>query len=124
VRHWAENFRMTRNESGFYALRLFWSINVYLTAATLCIYFAAIPLKVVKCMAKAWPVGLPAAAQVPAKPPVSRPRSRDSGSGAWLASLAGRWLTDKQNVLLTGPTGAGKTWLACALAHQAYRQVL
>ena len=36
--------------------------------------------------------------------------------------LDGHWLTDKQNVLLTGPTGAGKTWLACALAHQACRQ--
>jgi DNA replication protein DnaC len=36
--------------------------------------------------------------------------------------LSGQWLTDKQNVLLTGPTGVGKTWLACTLAHQACRQ--
>ena len=36
--------------------------------------------------------------------------------------LAGDWITHHQNVLLTGPTGVGKTYLACALANQACRQ--
>lgn len=34
---------------------------------------------------------------------------------------AGHYLKDKLNVLITGPTGVGKTWLACALAHKACR---
>ena len=33
----------------------------------------------------------------------------------------GRWITEHQNVLVTGATGTGKTFLACALAHQACR---
>lgn len=36
--------------------------------------------------------------------------------------IAGQWLIEKHNVLLTGPTGCGKTWLGCTLAHQACRQ--
>jgi DNA replication protein DnaC len=31
------------------------------------------------------------------------------------------WVQSKQNILITGPTGAGKTYLACALAQKACR---
>lgn len=33
-----------------------------------------------------------------------------------------RWLQEHHNVLIIGPTGVGKTWLACALAHKACRE--
>ena len=32
-----------------------------------------------------------------------------------------RWVRNKHNVILTGPSGVGKTYLACALAHKACR---
>ncbi|MGH2510010.1 MAG: ATP-binding protein, partial [Ktedonobacteraceae bacterium] len=32
------------------------------------------------------------------------------------------WLRDKRNLAITGATGAGKTYLACALGHQACRR--
>ena len=35
-----------------------------------------------------------------------------------------RWITEHNNLLLTGPTGAGKTFIACALAQKACRQGL
>jgi DNA replication protein DnaC len=31
-----------------------------------------------------------------------------------------RWVREHLNILVCGPTGVGKTWLACALAHQAW----
>jgi DNA replication protein DnaC len=33
-----------------------------------------------------------------------------------------QWIAEHMNCLITGPTGIGKTWLACALAHKAARE--
>ena len=33
----------------------------------------------------------------------------------------GVWVEQHQNVIVTGPTGCGKTFVACALAHKACR---
>lgn len=47
------------------------------------------------------------------------PRGLDK---ALLAKLAtGNWLREHLNCLITGPTGIGKSWLACALAQKACR---
>jgi DNA replication protein DnaC len=35
---------------------------------------------------------------------------------------AGRWLSAKQNVLISGPTGVGKSYVACALGQLACRR--
>ena len=41
---------------------------------------------------------------------------------AQLRQLAtGRWIAEHHNVVVTGSTGTGKTFIACALAHQACR---
>lgn len=40
-----------------------------------------------------------------------------------IATLAtGEWIRRAQNLLITGATGSGKTWIACALAQQTCRQ--
>ena len=35
--------------------------------------------------------------------------------------VAGDWIARRQNLLITGTTGTGKSWLACALGHKACR---
>ncbi len=35
--------------------------------------------------------------------------------------LTGKWIAEKRNLIITGPCGVGKTWLACALTQAACR---
>jgi len=48
------------------------------------------------------------------------PRGIDRPLLSTLASC--QWIERRQNLTLTGPTGSGKTYLACALGNQACRQ--
>ncbi|MEL6678852.1 MAG: IS21-like element helper ATPase IstB [Pseudomonadota bacterium] len=47
------------------------------------------------------------------------PRRLDKALFKELAT--GRWIAEKRNLLITGPCGVGKTWLACALGQKACR---
>jgi DNA replication protein DnaC len=48
-----------------------------------------------------------------------QPRGFDRNLVVHLAACD--WIKNAQNVLITGPTGVGKTFIACALAHSACR---
>jgi len=50
----------------------------------------------------------------------AHPRNVERSQIAQLAG--GGWLSLAQNLLITGPCGSGKTYLACALGHQACLQ--
>lgn len=50
----------------------------------------------------------------------SRERHLDKSAVRQLATC--RWITEHQAVIVTGATGTGKSYLACALAHQACRK--
>lgn len=52
----------------------------------------------------------------------AHPRGLQRARMAALASCD--WIRTHHNLCLTGPTGCGKTWLACALGNQACRQGL
>jgi len=47
------------------------------------------------------------------------PRGLDRGLLA--AMVKGDWIDVHDNLVITGPTGVGKSWLACALGHKACR---
>ncbi len=49
-----------------------------------------------------------------------QPRGLDKSLVHKLADC--QWIRRKQNLLLTGPTGVGKSYLACAFAHKACRE--
>jgi DNA replication protein DnaC len=52
-------------------------------------------------------------------------RGRSGLDKSMLATLAScSWITEALNLLIDGTTGSGKTFLACALAHQACRNGL
>jgi DNA replication protein DnaC len=48
------------------------------------------------------------------------PRNLDRSVILSLASC--QWIRNRRNCLITGPTGVGKTYLACALAHKSCRE--
>jgi len=49
-----------------------------------------------------------------------QPRGLDK---SLLLDLAGcQWIKRQLNIMITGPTGVGKTWIACALAQKACRE--
>src|SRR3954452_24966409 len=48
------------------------------------------------------------------------PRGLDRALFQKLATC--RWVRDNQHLVIGGPTGVGKSWLACALGHKACRE--
>ncbi len=47
--------------------------------------------------------------------------AKRAGKALFQSLLSGKWIKDKRNLMITGPCGVGKTWLACALAQAACR---
>lgn len=48
-----------------------------------------------------------------------QPRGLDKA--LFMSLSSNQWITEHHNILITGPTGVGKSYLACALSHKACR---
>ncbi len=46
---------------------------------------------------------------------------RDLDRALFMKLLGGDWIDAHDNLAICGPSGVGKSWLACALGHKAYR---
>lgn len=53
---------------------------------------------------------------------IDYPRERGLDKAIVRQLATSRWVTEHQTVIVTGATGTGKSYLACALAHQACRK--
>ena len=51
----------------------------------------------------------------------TRAQRRGLDKALFQSLLTAKWITDKRNLIITGPCGVGKTWLGCALAQAACR---
>lgn len=47
--------------------------------------------------------------------------SRGLDRALFMKLVAGDWIAAHDNLVISGPTGVGKSWLACALGHKACR---
>ena len=52
------------------------------------------------------------------------PRARGLDRTLFLKLAACDWIREQRNLLITGPCGVGKSWLACALGQKACREDL
>jgi DNA replication protein DnaC len=52
------------------------------------------------------------------------PRARDLEKAVVRTLTTCRWIAERQTVIITGATGTGKSYIGCALAHQACRKGL
>src|SRR5262249_56561668 len=58
----------------------------------------------------------------PAREPTDSPPRRELDKAVIRQLATCRWIDEHQQVLVTGATGTGKSFIACALAHQACRR--